>query len=173
MVASTSQNHIFGPNESCRLGLCNPGQPLYFGGQNFQTPFDLGGTFTLDGRTFPIDAVSGMDRAFLRISFDAALVAPTDLSPGLVTLTAPFSLEGSFNWSDIFDNDPANPQLEFFGTGLLTGKFDYRNFEFPGQSQLFLHTARYDFAPTPEPATLLLLGTGLAGAFGLRRKLVN
>jgi hypothetical protein len=81
----------------------------------------------------------------------------------LVTLTAPFSLTGSFTWFDVFatNPDPPNPHIDFSGNGTLTAIFDHRTFEFPGQNQLFLRSAQYDFAePTPEPGTLLLFGSG-------------
>jgi PEP-CTERM motif-containing protein len=160
--------HLFRPNETCRRGFCNPGESLDFGGSNFAAPFDVSGTLTLGSRTFPIN-VDTQERADLHLTWSATLVAPSDLPLGLVTLTAPFSLTGSFTWFDIFAHDPANPHLDFSGNGILTAIFDHRNFEFPGQNQLFLQTARYDFQPTPEPGSLLLLATGLAGVFGARR----
>lgn len=159
--------HLFGPNETCRLGFCNPGQSLNFGGVNFHGPFDVSGTFRLGDRTFAVN--TNTERADLRFDWNATLVAPSDLPLGLVTLTAPFSLTGSFIWFDVFAHTPANPHLDFFGNGTLTAIFDHRNFEFPGQNQLFLQSARYDFAPTPEPGTLLLLATGLAGVVSARR----
>lgn len=166
---------LFGPNETCRFGLCQPGQSLNFGGAFDGAP-EMSGTFTLDGRTFPITGGIANDRLNLHVGFSATVVPPSDVSPGLVTATAPFSFTGSFLYFDSFANGATNPQIAFTGNGTLTAIFDYRNFEFPGQNQLFLRSATYDFAQpaaTPEPATVLLLATGLAGVVRARRSRLN
>lgn len=52
----------------------------------------------------------------------------------------------------------------------VTMSFDYTG-TYSGLSELsFLYGTDYDVAPVPEPATMLLMGTGLVGLAGLRRK---
>src|SRR5689334_17615477 len=64
-------NNSFGANESCRIGLCNPGQSIGFGA-GFTIP-DIGGTLTLDGRSFPL---SNQEHATLHINWSATVVTP-------------------------------------------------------------------------------------------------
>lgn len=152
---------------SCASLPCTPGSSIELSsilGGNL-TPGSLGyGAATIDGSTFG-DPVNGPYVLFGgTLRFDA----PSVIFPGAagidspLVLTAPFSLRGNVAGFDESAPGAALFQAEFTGRGTVTlrGLYD-------GDSY-FLRGVTYDFAPVPEPATLLLLGAGAAMMTGRR-----
>ena len=172
---------------------CHPGQVLGLSEVSPGSP-DVSGHATLDGNKYavggPFDGVSGFSpptqcfpsstsifctpsTSTVQVSFQAPSVIAPPFSAAVcdppffrcsATLTAPFILTGSFTHLDSATGQIVNDPL--VGSGIarlflnLESRDDEKFWRFSGQA--------YDINPTPEPATLILVGTGAAGV-GLAR----
>jgi len=130
--------------------------------------FSLGnasGSGTLDGTAYSTVLIRGS-----RFTFTSGEVVLPDTTENAFDLQSPFLFEGFASiWTVGSSNTPtffgdfslaghgtATTRLERFGTGYAVSGFSY---EFANETA----------SPTPEPASMLLLGTGLVAAWQSRR----
>lgn len=171
----------------CR-GFCRPGDPI--GASAGGIGLDWSGSATLDGKTFLVGLINGP--AVLNLSFSSGggmFAPPLNVAP-LVALTGPANFSGTFShvadpgvpaFSDPDSGCPncplgsfpngANIVEELRATATIT--VELRRVEGPCFDSeegcwVFNGSATYELTPTPEPATLLLFGTTMAG-IGLTR----
>jgi hypothetical protein len=151
---------VVNPLFQCSDPDCAPGAPI-----NLQTVF-AGSAFQNSVATYRgveyTDIGSLESGAFVTAAVEFAgfaIAPPWTGVPGIVT--APFTFTGLFRYLP-----DAEAQLRGRGTATLFLR------PYPtGEQAWFVDAYRFDFAdPVPEPATLTLLGSGIAAVFAARRR---
>jgi hypothetical protein len=152
---------VFGPTLTCQP--CLPGNRISL--QALWSGNDLGGTATFEGVTYTQVGSLTPGRAFGTVTFTGGAVAPP-LEGLTATLVAPFLFQGMFFFPAV--NATAAASASLIGSGTTTLVLGRQNLEVSSWSY---RSAQYEFEPIPEPGTLMLVGTALAGmAFRPRRR---
>ncbi len=125
---------------------------------------DLGGSFTLDGTTYLMGSVAWpFDPTFRGngwVDFEGSTTAPA-FGPTTATITAPFTFSGQVRTSTGQWPNVTIETEDLTGAGTTTIDLVWSL-----SHQWNLANVSYDFQ-TPEPSTVLLFGSGLAGLGGV------
>lgn len=149
--AVTLSSSAHAPNTLNTEGLDNDAMGTAIIGGTLYTGLAFVGDLTFAGPTFTLPALPPVDPGTFPIP---------------LLLSGPFAMSGTISGYYVLGRDP---QLRFTTDLSGTGTVNARLLGGPGQ-RYELNELRYDFAPVPEPGTLLLVGGGLAAAWGRSRR---
>lgn len=140
---------------------CLPGDPLIVSGHAINSEDLFNTIVTLEGTTYRVGGLFSPERPSLDLTFTGPTLfaPPLNVAP-IVALTTPVSVSGAFVHFGIVEHLAA--------TATATVVLQRSDDCLPSGACWGGPRVTYDLAPTPEPTTLLLVGTGAAGA-GLAR----
>ena len=146
----------------CMQPVCTAGSTIDMSSTFNDVEFP--GFATYNGVTYDMGRTSGPPSAMMHTMWIASLTIPIDFTGG--TLTAPFTFSGA-----LFYPTAGGERVNLIGSGLFSAEMFQSGFEIGndgrGVRRFGISTAVYtfaegDLAPTPEPGTWLLIGTGVA-----------
>jgi hypothetical protein len=143
---------------------CVPGTPLGLF-VNLGGPTLLGATITVDGVTYPdVDTLNSP--VFTNMFFRGNTIAPA-MTGVRTTITTPFTYDGT-----VFLDAGNGVSVELLGSGVATLRLvPYGLADFPDAWRVDqIDYLFVDSAPVPEPGTMTLAATALAGAWMARRR---
>jgi hypothetical protein len=152
---------IYRPAADCNGSSCFPGQVIpitasWSGG-------DFSGVVSIEGETFPIGMTSANHGSAL-VSFDGSLTLPPFVRDPSVSLIAPFTFSGIL-FFPFPEGQHEQRREDLVGAGNATLQFQWSS----AASAWLYEGGRYDFAPIPEPGSLMLVATGAGVLLGRRR----
>jgi len=152
----------FSPLDQCRVPECVEGTTVDLFAQ--WSDNDLPGTATFNGETYT--GVGGLDSpTWVLAAWHGSVTIPDGFTGGV--LMAPFLFSGLFTYAP--DRMTPSTRLTLYGSGQTTLTFS-PSVVFPGAFDLDAIRYEFDANPVPDPASMLLVGTGLAGLAALRRR---
>ena len=135
---------------------CVAGQTFGVGGSFIGAQLGGGGTATINGMSFSGVGYSG------NISLGGnSFVVPSVMTN--VTITVPFTFSATLNGCN--GSCLVNPVIftvDLVGSGTATAVLNFSGLDSMGRPIFFFSTATFQFEEVPEPASILLFGSGVA-----------